>query len=115
MAMSVRGRLAAALLTVGAITVTAWGAAGPAGAVPVPAAAAEARAHPAAAPHYPPFTAPATTLRLGAKGAAVRALQARLKELGYHPGKIDGRYGGAPPGPGLGLRQGRRVKPGTPG
>src|SRR5690606_19148874 len=95
MAMSVRGRLAAALLTVGAITVTAWGAAGPAGAVPVPAAAAEARAHPAAAPHYPPFTAPATTLRLGAKGAAVRALQARLKELGYHPGKIDGRYGGA--------------------
>ncbi|WP_283133730.1 L,D-transpeptidase family protein [Rhizohabitans arisaemae] len=34
-------------------------------------------------------------LKLGAKGAAVKQLQTRLKELGYEPGKIDGRYGGA--------------------
>ncbi|WP_155335377.1 L,D-transpeptidase family protein [Acrocarpospora corrugata] len=41
-----------------------------------------------------PFTAPNKTLKLGAKGAAVKALQTRLKELRYLPGKIDGRYGG---------------------
>ncbi|MFI0416961.1 L,D-transpeptidase family protein [Spongiactinospora sp. 9N601] len=41
-----------------------------------------------------PFTAPGKTLRLGAKGKVVKVLQARLKELGYHPGKIDGQYGG---------------------
>ncbi|MEU6413410.1 L,D-transpeptidase family protein [Microbispora sp. NPDC046933] len=44
---------------------------------------------------YPPFTAPGKTLRLGAKGSAVKALQTRLKELGYVPGSADGRYGGA--------------------
>ncbi|MEV5409122.1 L,D-transpeptidase family protein [Thermopolyspora sp. NPDC052614] len=41
------------------------------------------------------FVAPKTTLKLGSKGAVVKQLQARLKELGYLPGKIDGRYGGA--------------------
>ncbi len=43
----------------------------------------------------PAFVAPGKTLRLGAKGTAVKALQTRLKELGYQPGKIDGQYGGA--------------------
>ncbi|WP_214108160.1 L,D-transpeptidase family protein [Acrocarpospora catenulata] len=41
------------------------------------------------------FTAPGKTLKPGMKGAAVKALQTRLTELGYLPGKIDGRYGGA--------------------
>jgi peptidoglycan hydrolase-like protein with peptidoglycan-binding domain len=41
------------------------------------------------------FVAPHTTLRLGAKGAAVQVLQNRLKALGYVPGTVDGRYGGA--------------------
>jgi peptidoglycan hydrolase-like protein with peptidoglycan-binding domain len=41
------------------------------------------------------FAAPQTTLRLGAKGAAVKLLQTRLKALGYVPGTIDARYGGA--------------------
>ncbi|WP_260614753.1 L,D-transpeptidase family protein [Microbispora sp. KK1-11] len=50
---------------------------------------------PARATGYPPFTAPGKTLKLGAKGSAVKALQARLKELGYVPGSADGRYGGA--------------------
>ncbi|MEU6425365.1 L,D-transpeptidase family protein [Microbispora sp. NPDC046973] len=50
---------------------------------------------PARATGYPPFTAPGKTLKLGAKGSAVKALQARLKELGYMPGSVDGRYGGA--------------------
>lgn len=50
---------------------------------------------PARATGYPPFTAPGKTLKLGAKGSAVKALQARLKELGYVPGSVDGRYGGA--------------------
>ncbi|MEU8386313.1 L,D-transpeptidase family protein [Streptosporangium sp. NPDC048865] len=42
-----------------------------------------------------PFVAPGKTLKLGAKGAAVKVLQTRLAELGYAPGRIDGRYGGA--------------------
>ncbi|GAA0972592.1 hypothetical protein GCM10009555_026030 [Acrocarpospora macrocephala] len=42
-----------------------------------------------------PFVAPGKTLKLGAKGAAVKALQTRLRELKYLPGKIDGKYGGA--------------------
>ncbi|MEV1205408.1 L,D-transpeptidase family protein [Microbispora rosea] len=50
---------------------------------------------PARATGYPAFTAPGKTLKLGAKGSAVKALQARLKELGYVPGSVDGRYGGA--------------------
>ncbi|GGO11733.1 L,D-transpeptidase family protein [Microbispora bryophytorum] len=50
---------------------------------------------PARATGYPPFTAPGKTLKLGAKGSVVKALQARLKELGYVPGSVDGRYGGA--------------------
>ncbi|GGL09278.1 hypothetical protein Sme01_00200 [Sphaerisporangium melleum] len=49
----------------------------------------------AASRAYPPFSAPGRTLRLGAKGAAVKDLQSRLRELGYLPGKIDARYGGA--------------------
>ncbi|WP_256863231.1 L,D-transpeptidase family protein [Microbispora sp. GKU 823] len=49
---------------------------------------------PARATGYPQFAAPGKTLKLGAKGSAVKALQARLKELGYVPGSVDGRYGG---------------------
>ncbi|GAA2578618.1 peptidoglycan-binding protein [Actinomadura fulvescens] len=32
-------------------------------------------------------------LKPGAKGAAVRELQQRLKRLGYDPGRVDGKYG----------------------
>ncbi|GAA1274972.1 peptidoglycan-binding protein [Planotetraspora silvatica] len=39
------------------------------------------------------FTAPSKTLKYGAKGAAVKTLQTRLKQLGYVPGKVDGVYG----------------------
>jgi hypothetical protein len=38
--------------------------------------------------------APGKTLRLGAKGEEVVRLQERLRELGYRPGRADGRYGG---------------------
>jgi hypothetical protein len=41
----------------------------------------------------PAFTAPSKTLKYGAKGAAVKTLQTRLKQLGYVPGKVDGVYG----------------------
>ncbi|WP_248965214.1 L,D-transpeptidase family protein [Sphaerisporangium perillae] len=41
-----------------------------------------------------PFAAPHGNLRFGAKGAAVKELQSRLRELGYAPGKIDSKYGG---------------------
>uniref|UniRef100_UPI000DE1FA3A L,D-transpeptidase family protein n=1 Tax=Nonomuraea lactucae TaxID=2249762 RepID=UPI000DE1FA3A len=43
---------------------------------------------------YAPFEAPKRKLRLGARGEAVLALQTRLTELGYRPGRLDGRYGG---------------------
>jgi hypothetical protein len=36
---------------------------------------------------------PTTTLKPGATGAQVRALQRALKSLGYAPGAIDGNYG----------------------
>ncbi|CNE59973.1 Uncharacterized conserved protein [Mycobacterium tuberculosis] len=66
------------------------------------------RAAPRAQEGSPAATAPATpaapavtptpspthrTLKPGAKGTDVEALQRRLKELGYDPGKADGRYG----------------------
>jgi peptidoglycan hydrolase-like protein with peptidoglycan-binding domain len=41
------------------------------------------------------FHAPHKTLKAGMRGAAVKELQRRLRELGYVPGKIDGRYGGS--------------------
>ncbi|TQS23688.1 L,D-transpeptidase family protein [Microbispora hainanensis] len=64
-------------------------------ALPAIAALPARGAVPARAAGYAPFTAPGKTLKLGAKGSAVKALQARLKELGYVPGSVDGRYGGA--------------------
>ncbi|MBD3142717.1 L,D-transpeptidase family protein [Microbispora camponoti] len=63
--------------------------------LPASAALPSRSAVPARATGYPPFTAPGKTLKLGAKGSVVKALQARLKELGYVPGSVDGRYGGA--------------------
>ncbi|MFI6295370.1 L,D-transpeptidase family protein [Nonomuraea sp. NPDC050790] len=41
------------------------------------------------------FAAPKKKLKLGAKGKTVVLLQKRLAELGYRPGKADGRYGGS--------------------
>jgi hypothetical protein len=41
----------------------------------------------------PGLAAPATTLKPGDQGAAVRVLQRALAHLGYSPGKIDGQYG----------------------
>ncbi|MFI0445044.1 peptidoglycan-binding protein [Actinomadura sp. 6N118] len=56
----------------------------------------------APAPTTPTPTSPAPTtkappqhpkLKPGAKGAAVRELQQRLKQLDYDPGRVDGKYG----------------------
>jgi len=41
----------------------------------------------------PAATAPGTTLKPGAAGAQVKALQRSLQALGYPAGKIDGQYG----------------------
>ncbi|MEO3884974.1 L,D-transpeptidase family protein [Nonomuraea sp. B5E05] len=49
---------------------------------------------PAAAVPAATVTAPGKTLKLGAKGKAVTWMQERLTELGYRPGKADGKYGG---------------------
>ncbi|MBX6381595.1 MAG: murein L,D-transpeptidase [Microbispora sp.] len=105
--MSSRRRLAAAtLVAVGVVTLATAGGTGtaqartaaPAGAVIAKTVAATGTAlpaFPARAAGYPSFTAPGKTLRFGAKGSAVKALQARLKQLGYVPGSVDGRYGSA--------------------
>jgi lipoprotein-anchoring transpeptidase ErfK/SrfK len=90
----------AALLTAGAVVLTGCGTSQG----PRPAAApafthteitptttvAGAQAGPSEA-----VTAPKRRLKLGAKGEAVTWLQKRLRELGYRPGKADGRYGGS--------------------
>lgn len=101
--MRSRRRLAAAaLVAAGAVTFATAGLTGTAqartasaGAVPTGSALSAGAVVPARAAAYPPFTAPGTTLKLGAKGSAVKALQSRLRELGYVPGSADGRYGGA--------------------
>lgn len=99
--MGVRRRLsAAAALTAGAVLVSGYGA----GAAPASAAVTGAAAAPAVVIHATPvvqvgaaapFVAPPRKLRPGAKGAAVKALQVRLRELGYAPGRVDSQYGGA--------------------
>lgn len=50
-------------------------------------------ASPGGTPEATPTSRP--TLRPGAKGEEVRALQERLTELSYDPGKVDGKYGPA--------------------
>ncbi len=90
--MGVGRRLAVAALVTGTVILSSSGGASAAAGVPAfPAAAVETAAQTGTAS----FTAPGKTLKPGAKGAAVKVLQRRLKELGYDPGKIDGRYGGA--------------------
>ncbi|WP_084517123.1 L,D-transpeptidase family protein [Microtetraspora niveoalba] len=113
-----RWAAAAALVTVGAVTLAGCGAAGTgqagsdiaalrpvAATAPVSApiamaptlvtpAAAGASGARAASAGSTPFTAPGRTLKPGSKGAEVKALQSRLKELGYVPGPLDGKYGG---------------------
>nr|WP_221473282.1 L,D-transpeptidase family protein [Planomonospora venezuelensis] len=87
------------MTTAGAVILSSAATAGTAAAAPAPAVAGTAgtvtAGAAAAKAGTAPFTAPGKTLKPGARGAAVKALQRRLKELGYHPGKIDGRYGGA--------------------
>ncbi|GAA3149532.1 L,D-transpeptidase family protein [Planomonospora alba] len=74
----------AALVTAAAVLLPSPGAAGGAVAASAPPAGRAA-----------PAVTPDTTLRPGAGGAAVKALQRRLKALGYLPGGISGRYGEA--------------------
>ncbi|MET8869123.1 L,D-transpeptidase family protein [Nonomuraea sp. NPDC004580] len=91
----------AALLTAGAVVVSGCGTQiASRTAAPPPSGSAASVAPPAAAKSAPSadpglaVEAPRKTLRLGAKGSAVKWLQKRLTELGYRPGKADGRYGG---------------------
>lgn len=96
----------AALLTAGAVALAGPGAT-PASALPPvspvvsvsaePSGLSASSASPAVAAPWrasAPVTAPAKKLRLGATGKAVVWLQKRLRELGYRPGRADGRYGG---------------------
>jgi hypothetical protein len=84
------------MVTAGAVLSSAGGAAAGVETVPVVAEPAGVRVTASGTPARiaPPFTAPGKTLKLGAKGTAVKQLQTRLKALGYLPGRIDGRYGG---------------------
>ncbi|MFC4532171.1 L,D-transpeptidase family protein [Sphaerisporangium dianthi] len=96
--MAVGRRLTvAAALTAGAVLLSGGAAQAATGVTAPRAAGAEitVAATPAGlAGVVRPFVAPHGTLRLGAKGAAVKELQSRLRELGYVPGKLDARYGG---------------------
>ncbi|WP_329424591.1 L,D-transpeptidase family protein [Streptosporangium sp. NBC_01495] len=92
----------AALMTAGAVllssagvTLSAGAAAAQTSAFPAVTAVTAGKPVTAGATGASPFVAPGRTLKLGAKGAAVKLLQTRLAELGYAPGRIDGRYGGA--------------------
>ncbi|MFC4007645.1 L,D-transpeptidase family protein [Nonomuraea purpurea] len=92
----------AALLTAGAVVVSGCGtqatqrtpswSPGKALAASERPAAAGALAGPAVTAD--PVVAPRKTLKLGTKGKSVQWVQRRLTELGYRPGKADGRYGG---------------------
>ncbi|MFJ2029303.1 peptidoglycan-binding protein [Streptosporangium sp. NPDC087985] len=83
---------AAALMTAGAVLLSSLGSSGAANAQTVTVAPPAVTVK---AVGTTVFAAPGETLSIGAKGAAVAVLQTRLKELGYAPGGIDGRYGGA--------------------
>lgn len=88
----------AALLTAGAVAVSGCGTQSALRtAAPPPSSLAASVAPPAAGKNAPAaepaVVAPRKTLRLGAKGSAVKWLQKRLIELGYRPGKVDGQYG----------------------
>ncbi len=67
----------------------------PAGALPTPTAyvTPAPTARPTNAPTPSPRPTTYKTLYVGDKGSAVRALQTRLKELGYLTGSVDGNYG----------------------
>ncbi|WP_090930614.1 L,D-transpeptidase family protein [Nonomuraea jiangxiensis] len=100
----------AALLTAGAVVLTGCGTrtvdrapSSPLAGSAVPAGtpsdlSGASRSGPIAAPSTSsaedPVVAPRRTLKLGAKGKAVTWMQRRLTELGYLPGRADGRYGG---------------------
>lgn len=91
----------AALLTAGAVVLSGCGTqapqrtqASPVITKAVPAATWTTSAGGRSGPSATAVTAPRKTLKLGAKGEAVTWMQKRLTELGYRPGKADGRYGG---------------------
>ncbi len=65
------------------------------GQLPPPAVPAGAAAAPASAPAPAPAAAAGAVLKVGSKGAAVSALQQRLKALAYDPGPINGTFGAA--------------------
>ncbi|MDP9845167.1 L,D-transpeptidase family protein [Streptosporangium lutulentum] len=90
----------AALMTAGAVLFPAdFSSAGAANAQTVapaaPVAVAKAEVRDEAKTGASRFAAPGKTLKIGAKGTAVKVLQTRLAELGYAPGRVDGRYGGS--------------------
>lgn len=90
----------AALLTAGAVALAGCGTTTVAHTSAAAPSAVPAAAVPAAVPlaagaaASAPVTAPDKKLKLGDKGKAVVWLQRRLRDLGYRPGKADGRYGG---------------------
>src|SRR3954469_16187223 len=96
--MGVRRQLAVAALLAAGIATGGMTTAAPAEAalVATPSAHVQVHAPGFAVPGFavPGFAAPHKTLKPGMRGAAVKALQQRLRVLGYVPGKIDGRYGG---------------------
>ena len=98
-ARSLRTRRGAIVAAVGAAVLLLIGLAaagvfsGGGGQATAPATTAPTTASASTQPAAPTATAPATTLKPGATGAQVKALQRSLQALGYPAGKIDGQYG----------------------
>lgn len=92
--MNVRMRIGGLLMAGGALVITGCSQSGTSGAGRSAAAESPAAASPG--PSSPgPTRTPRRRLKPGAKGDDVRALQKRLRDLHYPPGKADGRYGTA--------------------
>lgn len=91
-----RLRLGGALIVSGAVAVTGCSASGStakgSSVTTSPSSAAPAGTS-TPAPTPTPTPTQRRRLKPGGKGADVRGLQQRLKDLGYDPGTIDGRYG----------------------
>jgi lipoprotein-anchoring transpeptidase ErfK/SrfK len=78
------------LFSAGAVTAVGVSVMGQSGIAAASPTAARGSAVPAAAAAYVPA---GRVLTVGMHGAAVKALQKRLSELKYYPGKIDGSFG----------------------
>ena len=81
------------LLCAGATAAVGGSFAGQVGAASAATLGPDGRATVQVAQAAPAYVPPGQDLSLGDSGAAVASVQARLAQLGYYPGAVDGKYG----------------------